>query len=163
MQPPPPSPCIKRIERHSSFAATAITVRVSMFQLLRGRLSHVRDLDIEYEIDAGERMVRVEQHIVAFDCGDRDDRCMLITAGLKLITNVQVAFHRQLCTLDALNLFRIAFSVSLSRRDLHSSFFTELSIAQLLVEPGNNLAGAFKVRDRIATRRGIKHPVRGIA
>jgi hypothetical protein len=150
------------LEPRSSFATAARAVRVSVLQLLRSRLPYVRDLNVEHEVDPSKRMVGVEQHLVAFDGRHGDDRRMLVTASLKLITDVQFAFDRQLRTFDALNLLRIPVSVSLGRRDLHSSFFTELRITQFLIEPRNNLAGAFKIRDRIASRRGIKHPVRDI-
>ena len=138
-------------------------MRMPVTQFLRRRLAGAQHLDVEGQIDARQRMIRIQQHLVAVDRDHGYGRRKLILPGLELVPHRQLALYGQLAALHRLHLFGIAFAVGLGRRHQHSRLQTRRRAVQLLVEPVDDLPRTFEIRDGSRTHRGIEHPARGIA
>ncbi len=137
-------------------------MRVTVADFFHGGFPRGNDLDLEGEIDARERMVAIEQHFVAFNARNRYDRVSLIRSSLKLITELQLAFHRQHAATHLLYLSGIAFSIGLPGRNLDADFRSGRGRTQLFIKSINNLTRPFKISDGLAAGRRIEHATTGI-
>ncbi len=137
-------------------ATAAAFVRVAMLQFFRARRTRRDDLDFKGQIDARERMIRVEHHVITFDPSHCDDRRVTIFTGLKTVADLELAVDGQHLALYALHLLLVAQPVRFGGGDLHARFRPSGLPAQLFIEPFDDLARTFEIADRSATRRGVE-------
>jgi putative phosphoribosyl transferase len=138
-------------------ATATVPVRVTMLEFLRRRITRLHHLHIERQVDAGERVIRIEQHLIPFDGADRDNRRRAIMVGAKLVADLEFAIDREQAAGNALHLRRIVPAVSLGRFDLDARLGPGRNGSQLFVESVDNLTGTFEIGDGLGSRRGVKH------
>ena len=147
-------------------AATALTtptaVRVAVAKFFGLGFTRGDDLHIKGQRDARERVIPVEQHLVAFHAYDRHDRRLPVRARLKLFAKLDLALDRQKRTRHALHLRRIAFAVGLGRRHVYAGLRPRGDCAELLVQPVDDLARAFEVGHGLAARGTVEHVTLGV-
>ena len=93
---------------------SAVGMAVRKFVLGRRPDSH--DLHVKGEIDARERMICVEQDIIPRESSHGDNGRVTIFAGLKRITDLQLALDGKEPAIHPLNLIGITFAVSFRGR-----------------------------------------------
>jgi hypothetical protein len=91
-----------------------------------------------------------------------------VTTGAKrsvsvLIPDVQVALDRKHPALHPVHLPRIAFAVGLGRRHLDAGLHAGRHIAELLIEPIDDLARPLEVGQRVAPGGRVEHATTRIA
>src|SRR5690606_10639152 len=144
-------------------AATGLQlVNVAVLDPYGGATALLDDLDVKRQIDARQRMIRVEQHLVALDAHHRDDRRVGIGAGLKTVANVELALDRQQFAQDLLHLRVVAFAVALDRRHIDARLGAGRKTGHGLVEPLDDLPHALQITDRPAAGGGVEHATLGI-
>jgi hypothetical protein len=139
------------------------TMRVSMVEFIRRRGTRRNNLNVERQIDACQRVIRVQQNVGAFEADHRHDGRVAIFAGLERVAHFEFSFNGQETTIHPLNLVSIALAVGLRRRDHDAELCRGLGSAELFVESVNDLARAFEVRHRVAASGRVDHAVSGIA
>lgn len=122
-------------------------VRMSVTDFLRIRFANREDLHVEGQINASERMIAIEQHLVAFDRRDRHHRIRTMRPRLKLVADVQLTFNRQHTAAHLLHLGGIAFAVGFLSRDLHPDFGARGGSPKLFIESIDDLARTLQIRD----------------
>ncbi len=96
------SRAVDELRRHEDYrgrnsampAATVRTMRVTVLQFLRRGLTYRDNLDIEREIHAGERVIRIEQDFLSFNCAHDDARRMTVVVGPELVADLEFAVDR---------------------------------------------------------------------
>src|SRR5205807_1644217 len=123
---------------------------VAVRELRRGGCAHSRDLDLEVETVAGERMIAIEGHQVAGDPGD-GHRARAVP-GLRL----QPHSHREVrealegAPWHALHESLVILAVAIGRRDRHLQLVPGALAGQLALQTGYEVAMAVQVREWLA-------------
>jgi hypothetical protein len=74
--------------------ATRRAMRMAMPKFRRRRVTYFQDFHVKGQVNAGQRVIGIQKHFISFDCHHLDDRCEVVLAGLKLISDMKLAFHR---------------------------------------------------------------------
>ena len=144
-------------------AATALLVRVAVGDFIFARRPHRRQLDVKNQINAGQRMIGIQEHLVAVDLHHAHDRGKLIGPNAELVAGVKLALNGQQRLEHPLNLRRVMLAIGFGRGHLNGLLGANCHAAQRFIQPIDDLPGALQITDRLTARGGVEQTALGIA
>jgi len=116
-------------------------VHMPVFNLIGPRQPHIQNLNIEYQVLPGERMVGVEENFIALNRRHSDDGRMAVAVGLEHVANVDL-LDRQFAPRHPADQLVVAGAIGLLRRNHDHALGARGQAAQRLLESVDDLAAA---------------------
>jgi len=132
------------------------TMHMPVLELVRPRRTYVQNFNVENQILPGERMVGIEEHLLALDGRNRDDGGVTVAIGLEHVADVEL-LDRQLAPGHPADELVVAGAVGLLRGNHDHALRARRQAAQGLLETVDDLPTAFEIGDRLTPDRGVEH------
>jgi hypothetical protein len=130
--------------------------------LVRG-LTNVRDLDLEVQGLAGERMVGIDGHLITADRRDGHHLGARLGLGLKAHPGLDVVDAFEHAAWDVLLQPVVALAVGLFRWDADIHIVAGLAALEGFFESGDDVACAMQILQWLALRRSVDDLALGVA
>lgn len=133
----------------------AVGVDMPVADLILAGGASAEHFDVEDQILPGERMIAVEEHLVALDGRDCHDRGMAVAVGLEHVADVDL-LHRQLAARHAAHQRVVAISIRLLGGNHDHPLGTYRQSGERLFQTVDDLPHALEILDWLAADGGVE-------
>lgn len=137
---------------------TTFAVDVAVCDFFFAGITHADDLDLEIEALASERVVAIDDHVIAFHIADGHDLHAAVRAGcMELHADFQLIDTFEHGAVEGGNQLRTVFAVGILRLDGDLDLITTLLAFEGFFQTGNDVACTMQVDQRRAAGRAVDH------
>ena len=137
---------------------TTFAVDMTVSKLFSQGLANADHLDLEVQALASQRMVAVDNHIVAVEVTDGDDLHAAVRAGsVELHAHFQLVDAFEHAAVESGNQLGAVFAIGVHRLDGHVQLVAGLLAFEGLFQTDDDVASTVQIRQRRATGGAVDH------